>query len=377
MTSRERIQKSMDFETPDRVPLMCQFSIGHMLIQEQVSPAKLWFSGDVFLDTLINMRNRYKFDGILISLHGHNPRWMDNVREILPQENGEMIYWKNGEKTLCLSDDLPLHFPLGEIQKKHISEIKLSDIPEKIDYIPFSQGGDFCFNEETRYKIFDDIHKILGFEYSIHGEVVSPFDYFLDLIGHQEALMTLLDQPEKSKDILQKYTNAIVTHSEQMCDHEVDAIKISSPYAGAGFISPDFYKNFILPYESQISKAIRKKGKHVYIHTCGSIGDRLELLAESGASGIECLDPPPLGDVDLADAKKRLGKKCFIKGNIDSVNMLLNKSRQEILKDAKERIEIGKKGSGFILSTACSIAPRVPKENIEVLYDAVEEYGKY
>lgn len=107
------------------------------------------------------------------------------------------------------------------------------------------------------------------------------------------------------------------------------AIKISSPYAGAGFLSRNFYKEFVLPYESQIAKAIREKGKQVYIHTCGSIGDRLELIAESDTGGLECLDPPPIGDCDLEDAKKRLGKKCFIKGNIDSVNTLL-KNRLKI-----------------------------------------------
>ncbi len=67
----------------------------------------------------------------------------------------------------------------------------------------------------------------------------------------------------------------------------------------------------------------------VYIHTCGAIGDRLELLAASGADGVDTLDPPPLGNVDLADAKRRIGNRLFIKGNIDPVNTLLRKSREE------------------------------------------------
>ena len=79
----------------------------------------------------------------------------------------------------------------------------------------------------------------------------------------------------------------------------VDAIKISSPFAGRGFISSEFYEQFVLPYESQIIREIRQAGKFVYIHTCGSIGDRRELMQRSGASGLECLDPVPVGDVDL------------------------------------------------------------------------------
>lgn len=62
-------------------------------------------------------------------------------------------------------------------------------------------------------------------------------------------------------------------------------------------------------------------------HTCGAIGDRLELMAETGTDGIDTLDPPPLGTVDL----------------------------------------------GYILSTACSVPPHAPPENMHALVRAVEE----
>jgi uroporphyrinogen-III decarboxylase len=45
--------------------------------------------------------------------------------------------------------------------------------------------------------------------------------------------------------------------------------------------------------------------------------------------------------------------------------------------DAVERIQIGKKAYGYILSTACSIAPHVSPENILVLYEAAMEEGQY
>ncbi len=89
-----------------------------------------------------------------------------------------------------------------------------------------------------------------------------------------------------------------------MCETGVDAIKLSSPFAGAGFISPEDYKEFVFPYEKEIVQTIRKNDVHVYIHTCGAINDRLELMIETGASGIECLDPAPLGNVDLTKCKK-------------------------------------------------------------------------
>jgi len=377
MISRERIIKAMNFEEPDRVPLMCQFSIGFMLKQLKISPAEFWFDHKTFIDGLIELRNIFKFDGILVSLHGHNLNWRHNVLKIVKENKGERVFWSNGDETFCPDNDLPYHIPKEKKQNLNIEDINPDKLPEEIDYIPVSQGLYFNLDRDNLLSIFDEIFNKTEQQYSIHGEITSPFDYFMDLLGHESSLLALIDEPEKCKDILQKYTDGIKNLALKMCEQNIDAIKVSSPYAGAGFLSRNFYKEFVLPYESQIAKAIREKGKHVYIHTCGSIGDRLELIAESDTSGLECLDPPPIGDCDLEDAKKRLGKRCFIKGNIDSVNTLLKKSIQEVKEDARKRIEIGKPGGGFILSTACSIAPYVPRENILALYDTVEEYGWY
>jgi len=377
MNSRERILAAMNFETPDRVPVMCQMSIGHMLQQlPEISPVDFWFDAQIFANGLIKLRELYEFDGILVSLHGHFKNWRDIYNQIEKSDDREIVYLKD-RKLIFTREDLP--FP--EFYEPRIfpsvDEIVLENLPEEIDYIPVSGGLHFKIDLNNKFEIFDLIYDKVGDEFSIHGEITSPFDYLLDLLGYENALMALIENPDKCKSILQKFTEGISRLASEMCDQKIDAIKISSPFAGAGFISPEFYKEFVLPFESQIIKTIKDKGKFVYIHTCGAINDRLELMIESGTSGLECLDPKPLGDVDLIDAKKRLGKNAFIKGNIDSVNTLLYGDESKIYNDVKEIIEIGKQGSGFILSTACSIAPLVPKENIKSLKLLAEKLGKY
>ncbi|MFN4110905.1 MAG: uroporphyrinogen decarboxylase family protein, partial [Ignavibacteria bacterium] len=323
MNSRERILAAMNFETPDRVPVMCQMSIGHMLQQlQEISPVDFWFDAQIFADGLIKLREIYEFDGILVSLHGHFKNWRDIYNQIEKSDDKEIVYIKD-RKLIFTREDLP--FPEFYEQRifPSVDEIVLEKLPEDIDYIPVSGGLHFKIDLNNKFEIFDLIYDKVGDEFSIHGEITSPFDYLLDLLGYENALMALIENPDKCKSILQKFTEGISKLVSEMCDQKIDAIKISSPFAGAGFISPEFYKEFVLPFESQIIKTIKDKGKFVYIHTCGAINDRLELMIESGTSGLECLDPKPLGDVDLIDAKKRLGKKAFIKGNIDSVNTLL------------------------------------------------------
>jgi MtaA/CmuA family methyltransferase len=225
------------------------------------------------------------------------------------------------------------------------------------------------------FDIFHIVRKRAGEKYSIHGEVTSPFDYFIDLFGVQESLLSLIDDPEKSKIILAHFAGLVRELAVAMCATGVDAIKISSPFAGSSFISPRFYREFVLPYEREIAMAIRATNVHAYTHTCGAIADRLELMFDSGVSGIECLDPPPLGNVELQEAKARTRGRGFIKGNVDSVNLLLDGTPEEILADAHKRITTGKQGGGFIFSTACSVAPYVRRDRLLLLREAVDRWG--
>jgi uroporphyrinogen-III decarboxylase len=89
------------------------------------------------------------------------------------------------------------------------------------------------------------------------------------------------------------------------------------------------------------------------------------------------MDPPPLGDVTLADAKERVGGELFLKGNIDSVNVLLRGDDETVDRTIRATIETGKPGGGYILSTACSVAPAVPPERVARLWEQVQELGTY
>ncbi|MBM4160141.1 MAG: hypothetical protein FJ217_03480 [Ignavibacteria bacterium] len=364
----------MDLGTPDRVPLMCQLSIGHMLLQLGVSPVEFWHDPHVFASGLIRIREIYGFDGVLVSLHGHDPDWASRIRQRKKTADGEEVGWKDGTRLLYLHDDMPQ--PMSEEPPRpSIGTVAEADLPSTIEYIPVSQGLRFNIHPDHKFDVLHRVRERVGTEYSLHGEVTSPFDYFLDLFGHQEGLLNLINEPEQSKRVLRHFGGLIKELALEMCDQGVDAIKISSPFAGAGFISPKFYREFVLPFEAEIARAVRGRNVHIYTHTCGDISDRLEMMLDTGVSGIECLDPPPLGNVELDDAKRRLQGRGFIKGNIDSVNTLLTGSEEDILRDARRRIEIGKEGGGFILSTACSVAPRVEREKLRLLREAVERWG--
>lgn len=102
-----------------------------------------------------------------------------------------------------------------------------------------------------------------------------------------------------------------------------------------------------------------------------------EQIIKTGTMGIDTLDPPPLGSVELEVAKAQIGDRLFIKGNMNSVALLKYQDEEQILDHARERIRYGKPGGGYILSTACSVAPRVEPWKLELLAPLAEKLGRY
>lgn len=377
MTSKERMAAAMTGARPDRVPVMCQMSIGHMLVASKAAPAALWHDAGTFVEVLLALRERYAFDGILVSLHGHAPDWERRVAGRASGPDGDRVRWRSGGATLFPLDDLPVAQPDEPSVSPAFTGFDPGSLADRIGYIPVTQGLRFAIDPGHPFDAVAAVVGRAGRDFSVHGEVTSPLDYYLDLFGFEQAMVGCVEDPGRAKAVLERFTAGIVRLAEGLAATGVDAIKISSPFAGAGFLSAAFYASFVLPFESRIARAVEARGVRAYLHTCGDIHDRLELMADSGASGIECLDPPPLGRVELGDAKARVGRRVFIKGNIDPVNVLLTGGPETIRADARHRISVGKPGGRYILSTACSIAPRTPPANVALLAEAAEEDGAY
>ncbi len=388
MNGKQRIAAAMRHQQVDRVPVMCQLAIGHYLLNTDLTPVEIWFTSEGFAEALVTLQQRYEFDGILINLLGTDPDWMTDVRRIeTAHDGGQTVYFRNGDVAQCPADDNAHHFPDRGRRLPTLDQVD----PERLYYDdPHGVGGlkyPFFFGlnpyrahredywPDYLFRTIDLVVGRVGHEVSVHSEVFSPWTQFMELFGYEQALMYLLDDPAKVHAILSAYAAGTADLAVRQAERGVDAILISSAFAGGGFISPSQYDEFVLPYEFQVVQAVAKTGLPVYTHTCGRIGDRLEQMVATGIQGIDTLDPPPLGTVDLADAKQRVGQQIFFKGNIDPVHTLLTKSREAVRQDALARLGIGSPGGGYILSSACSVSPRVPPSNLTVLVEASRQFG--
>ncbi|MDP2955850.1 MAG: uroporphyrinogen decarboxylase family protein [Longimicrobiales bacterium] len=392
MTSRERVRVAMELGVPDRVPVFCQLAIGHYFLNASPSPFDIWFRSEGFADALVELQRRYGFDGILVNLPGRDPDIGAHIERIEEGARESVVRWKDGSFTRVPRDDNPHWFGAGGSRVLPAFD----DVdPEDLWYVePWDVTGISCpcrwgFEVEARppgdffppYHL-DTIRAVLERtrgEVSVHSEVFSPFSQFLDLVGYEHALLALMDDPGKVRACLEQLTGGAVELACRQAEAGVDAVLISSAFAGDGFISPRHYEEFVLPYEGSLVASVRKRapGVKVYTHTCGGIGDRLELMLETGTQGIDTLDPPPLGTVELEDAVRVLKGRAFIKGNIDPVNTLLLGGEREVRDAVLHRLSVAGPGGGYILSSACSVAPGVKPEHLELMTRLAVEYGRY
>ena len=354
--------------TPDQIPLMCQLSLGHIYKNAGISPEKFWFTPEGCAEGYIRMAERYSFDGILVNVWQGIER--QKVRSVCVCGDGHNVTLENNQIFYCPPNEYPRRIDYkAESAHRSIEDVEVESIPIYADCKAWvSYFGN----------VLDIVLAKAHDRFSIHGEVGTAFESFLLQFGSfSDGLMALIDDPGKSHKIMDRLNQRVIMGAVEQCHRGVDAMKLSSPMAGGGFISREMYEEFVLPYERKVVAEVHAVDPAIpcYIHTCGAIGDRLDLMAQIGAEGLECMDPPPLGTVDLARAIEEIGDKMFIKGNLDSVNELLEHTPEEVKQIAINRLKIGSRCKrGYILSSACSVAPDVPPENIMALAQAIEEF---
>ncbi len=383
MTPRERVRTAMELGIPDQVPVQCQMATGHTLLNSGIDPIEKATTSAATAEAYLRMRDLYDFDGILMHKPGRTPEWLlDGTKKRECPDGWEFVF-PEGCYVRVQRDDDPIFFPAPDFKWPEIEDI---DVENPL-YGHFSGGhlkwhlwkGTHQYHRvedipEYWYGIIDILKERTKGRISLHGETRGPFDHVLNLLSAENMMIALLTDRDKVHRLMEWGTKSAITWSVSQIRRGCDAIKVSSPWVGGGLISPDDYREFVVPYERELAKAVRAEGGFIYTHTCGAISDRLEMMMDCGINGLECLDPPPLGNVQLDDAIRRTKGRIFIKGNIDSVNTLLDKGMAGVRADVKKVVETGAPGGGYICSTACSIAPHVKPDNIKAMVEVARQF---
>lgn len=151
-------------------------------------------------------------------------------------------------------------------------------------------------------------------------------------------------------------------------------------YVTPPYFPPDAFRELVIAYDKPIIDLIHEYGGLARVHSHGRVSGSLDLFVEMGADATDPLEPPPQGDVDLAEVKKKYGDRLILFGNIE-LSYLEYWEPDEIERYVKESIDAAAEGGGFVvMPTAAPInAPLWDRtaENYRRMIDTVLEYGRY
>ena len=194
-----------------------------------------------------------------------------------------------------------------------------------------------------------------------------------DLVGTERILELLIEDPELARKMIKKVAEWVLELAKASIDAGAEIIGLVDPTAGGSVISRKHFVEFSLPVLQWINGEIKKyRNVPTYLHICGDVMDRLDLMADTGVDGIS-VDHL----VDVSVAKREVGDRVCIIGNIDPVGTLLLGTPDQVLEESRLCIEGAGHGGGFVLAPGCGVPPDSPRENLAMMGEAVVRYGRY
>jgi uroporphyrinogen-III decarboxylase len=150
---------------------------------------------------------------------------------------------------------------------------------------------------------------------------------------------------------------------------------------GSGTItlqSPALARQLSLPTVQKITRMARDAGVPTLLHSCGKQRDWVRMCAEE--TNLDCinpLEPPPMGDCDLADIKRSFGHRLALMGNLHTTDVMFCGTPETVMDASRSAIEAAGRGGGFILSTGDQCGRDTPDANLFAMVEAADTYGRY
>lgn len=112
--------------------------------------------------------------------------------------------------------------------------------------------------------------------------------------------------------------------------------------------SPADFREFCVAYDTRLIAMIHEAGKLVWVHCHGDMNPVLEDFIAMGVDCLNPIEPPPVGQLTLAEAKKRCAGRMCLDGGIQNGDFQLL-TPEQMARRTEEVIAEGKPGYGFIL----------------------------
>jgi MtaA/CmuA family methyltransferase len=249
----------------------------------------------------------------------------------------------------------------------HISEIGALVAPD-----PLTDGRMPVVLEATRL-----VRNAVGDAVAIRTPGTGPFALASYFVGTQDFLIEVGmanaglagSEPEAIHQALDLAADALILFGKACFDAGADLLHCGDSLSSCDVISPADYETWAFPYQRKVLQAWKAYGAKTLLHICGDSSAVLDLYAETGADVIE-VDHK----VDLALARRIVGDRASVIGNVDPVTVLLQGTPEQVRATSARCLEEGS-GGNYILGSGCVVPRITPLENLRAMVGEAHRSG--
>lgn len=199
------------------------------------------------------------------------------------------------------------------------------------------------------------------------------------LFSMEEYTVTAMTEPALFHRLLETFAAFLWPRTEAVSRALPGRLwRIYGPeYASPPYLPPRLFREYVCRYVTPMIEAIHRHGGYARIHSHGRLKAILDDIAAMGADGLDPIEPPPQGDVELACVRQRYGRDLVLFGNLE-VSDIENLPTRQFAEKVNRALDEGTAGAGrgFVLMPSASPYGRVLSplslRNYETIIDLVE-----
>ena len=243
--------------------------------------------------------------------------------------------------------------PFNDIGSVAEREIVSFDDPRLNSDDPFSAGALATLRATPR---------AIRRDYGVFAGVMGPFSQIGFLMGLDRLLLATVDDPSGLRRAIESRLPLTMDWVDQTMEYDPCAFWVGEGLATSSMISPETYREFVLPYERIVAQRIHSWDRPCVLHICGKLAPAtLKLIPSSGADCLEADWP-----VDLVTARGLMGDRVALKGNLNTTT-LVQASPETIHRLCKELLGSIGREPGFLLSSGCALGRDTPPANVQAM----------
>jgi uroporphyrinogen decarboxylase len=227
-----------------------------------------------------------------------------------------------------------------------------------------------------RFPLFLEAIEILnekvGLEVPVGFLFGGPMSTAYSLVGADKLLRALRTDPELVHALLDFCVESAIPLIREVAKLNV-GFAIVDPVSSGSVISYEMFRKFSKPALTKLIARVKEVSAPPLLHICGNTRKIIADMADTGA-GVLSLD----NMIDLADAKRTVGDRITLVGNIRPVDTMLLGTTETVEENVKECLRKGYDSPrGYILALGCALPIETPPANVHALSQAVRRYGQF